>query len=88
MKKEQNGNGKKDYPGKLAESEILPIPVSDTFVLPNSPDSPCYIMLNIRVIFDITEFKPTYTEDDSWWYYDIESNIVHVMINDEMWSFV
>ena len=88
MKKNHNENGKKDYPGKLAESESIPIPVSDTFVVPNSPVSPYHIMITIRVVFDITEFKPTYTEDDSWWYYDIESNIVHVMINDEMWSFI
>ena len=83
MKKEQNGNGKKDYPGKLAESEILKVPVTDTCKI---DELSYYIITNIFVILDITEFTPTYTEDDAWWYYDKESNIVHVMISNDMWS--
>lgn len=74
-----------EYPGKLAESQVIPVAVHD----PRMPlrvvetglyEVPVESQIQIPVIFDYTEFDPTYSEENSWWYYNTETNTVHAMI--------
>ena len=87
--KKNNGNGKKNYPGKLAESSVFyaaipdprkPIDISgpEIYAVPEENQ------IRIPVVFDYTEFHPDYLDEDSWWYYDIETNTVHVMISETL----
>ena len=87
--KEHDGDGKKNYPGKLGESSVFLTPVRN----PNRPAkklAPGLFMVAVEdqimvpVVFDYTDFKPDYTNQDAWWYYDIEENKVHVQIEDRV----
>ena len=87
---ENDGNGKKIYPGKLAESDIILISVRDPRKAVNNLGSgfieiPADSQIQIPVVFDFTEFQPSYQNDD-WWYYDPNLNIVHVKIANDLRS--
>lgn len=81
----------KNYPGKLAESEIIDIPVYDP-VLPIIASVPIEELaknskkIDVHVIIDFTNFPPSYWDGDDWWYYDIENNAVHVMLWKVVWD--
>ena len=87
--KEHDGDGKKNYPGKLGESSVFLTPVRN----PKAPAkklAPGLFLVAVEdqimvpVVFDYTDFKPDYTNQDAWWYYDIEENKVHVQIEDRV----
>lgn len=47
---------------------------------------------NTPVVFDYTEFKPDYGENDNWWHYDAKKKVLHVMMesssNIRFWELV
>lgn len=79
---ENDGNGKKNYPGKLAESNVFFIPVGQVIDLGNGfSEITATNQIQIPVVFDFTDFKPPYQNDD-WCYIDTSKNIVHIMFEE------
>lgn len=86
---------KKNYPGKLAESNIVYIPI--TITNPKIPvedanskiyeySTKNFDQIRIPVIFDYTDFTPTYNNKNDWWYFDKKNNTTHVLIEDNLRS--
>ena len=84
-----HGNGKKKYPGKLAESGVFYVSIPDPRMPINTLEHGLYEIpaenqIRIPVIFDYTEFDPNYLDGDSWWNFDTETNITHVMVGETL----
>lgn len=78
-------NKKSEYPGKLAESQIIQVEVHD----PRTPlrvvetglyEVPMESQIRIPVVIDYTDFEPNYSDENCWWYYNTDTNTVHVII--------
>lgn len=75
----------KNFNGKVGESDVIKIPIHDP--RPTTPDTNSYI----SVVLDFTISNPPYqlknnknTGEGYWWYYDSKSNIVHILIAEEI----
>lgn len=69
------------YPGKIWESDIIWVRVHD----PRQKDDPGLIKdmtIAVPAKIDYVDFKPEYLTGESWWYYDVNDKITHVMIED------
>lgn len=75
----------KNFNGKVGESDVIKIPIHDS--RPTTPDTNSYI----SVVLDFTISNSPYqlknnknTGEGYWWYYDSKSNIVHILIAEEI----
>ena len=75
----------KNFNGKIGESDVIKIPIHDP--RSTAPDTNSYI----SVVLDFTISDPPYqlknnknTGEGYWWYYDSKSNIVHILIAEEI----
>ena len=75
----------KNFNGKVGESDVIKIPIHDP--RSTTPDTNSYI----SVVLDFTISNPPYqlknnknTGEGYWWYYDSKSNIVHILIAEEI----
>lgn len=69
-------DNKRNYPGKISESDTLYIDISSLSMQ----------RTKMAIKFDFIDHIPDYNTDNKWWYFDQSSEIIHVMIQDTLRS--
>ncbi len=84
----KDGDGKKKLRA-VGQSDVFTQqtqdPHAEVIVLsPGLYEVPQSSLMDVKMIYDFMEEVPTYGETDEWWYFDEQTNIVHVMISEDL----